>query len=419
MKRSFGVFALLLATSSLASASELPPWRDPSDLPLPASVRSAVVERHDAPIQQAPDAKSERRGAALGGARLPVYGAMRGPGCRGRWLQIGTLAWICQDAVALSDLEPVDPSDRSHVIAEHGLPYRYFFVGNDGSWGYGSLRDADEAVPEQQLEPGFAIAGVDLKSKGIERYVLTSHDLWVPLRDLSGPVRPFLFQGQTVEDGRLDFAWVVVEKARVHAQPTLSGRTKATRNRFELVRVLETKQSGGERFVRIDEQGWLRARDVRQPSLAPPPNEVLPGERWIDIELATQTLVLYEGERPVFATLVSTGRGAQGTEQATPKGVHRIWVKLRTTNMSNLSDDDAKRYYAIEDVPYVQFFSRGVGLHAAFWHRSFGYERSQGCVNLAPLDAQRLFELTSPRLPAGWHAALPTTVDEGTVIRVR
>src|SRR5690606_26136503 len=109
--------------------------------------------------------------------------------------------------------------------------------------------------------------------------------------------------------------------------------------------------------VRIDEQSWLRARDLRQPTSAPPPDEILPGERWIDIELATQTLVLYEGDRPIFATLVSTGRGAQGTERATPKGVHRIWVKLRTTNMSNLSDEDATRLYAIEDVPYVQFFS--------------------------------------------------------------
>jgi len=350
---------------------------------------------------------------------LPIYGTQAGPGCKGKWLNVGPLAWICQNAVELSELEPVAPNDRTHVVAAHGLPYRYFFVRKDGSWAYGSLRDADEAVPERQLEPGFAIAGVDLKTKGVERYVLTSHDLWVPLRDLSGPVQPFLFQGRTVEDGKLDFAWVVVDKAKVYAQPNLDSATRDVRSRFELVEVLEKRETRREHFVRIGEQGWLRARDVRQPTIATPPEEVRPGERWIDIELATQTLVVYEGATPTFATLVSTGRGAQGTEQATPIGVHRIWVKLRTTNMSNLSDDEAQHYYAIEDVPYVQFFSKGVGLHAAFWHRAFGYERSQGCVNLAPLDAQRLFELTNPRLPAGWHAALPTTVDEGTVIRVR
>lgn len=419
MKLGLGVVALSLIGSEVSAATDLPPWQAAADLPFPASVRSAIVQQHDAPIQEAPDAKSRRRGSAIGGARLPVYGAVRGPGCKGRWLNVGALAWICQDVVALSDLEPVPADDRSHLVAEHGLPYRYYFVRSDGSWAYGSLRDADEAAPERQLEPGFAVAGVDVKTKGVERYVLTSHDLWVPLRDLAGPVQPFLFQGRVVDDGRLDFAWVVVDQARVYAKPSLDARTQTTRARFHLVEVLERMETRGERFIRIGDASWLRARDVRQPTMAPPPEEVRPGERWIDIELATQTLVVYEGEKPIFATLVSTGRGAQGTEQATPKGVHRIWVKLRSTNMSNLSDEDAQHYYAIEDVPFVQFFHKGVGLHAAFWHRAFGYERSQGCVNLAPLDAQKLFELTSPRLPAGWHAVLPTAVEEGTVIRVR
>jgi lipoprotein-anchoring transpeptidase ErfK/SrfK len=143
------------------------------------------------------------------------------------------------------------------------------------------------------------------------------------------------------------------------------------------------------------------------------------GERWIDVELASQTLVAYQGDRPVFATLVSTGKGREGTELATPKGESRIWVKLESSNMDNLEDEEAERYYAIEDVPYVQFFAKGVGLHGAFWHRSFGQVRSHGCVNLAPLDAQRLFSFTSPHLPAGWTAVLPTDVEEGTIVRVR
>jgi len=76
-------------------------------------------------------------------------------------------------------------------------------------------------------------------------------------------------------------------------------------------------------------------------------------------------------------------------------------------------------YYAIEDVPYVQYFAKGVGLHGAFWHRGFGHERSHGCVNLAPLDAQWLFAFTSPHLPAGWTAVLPTSIESGTLVRVR
>jgi lipoprotein-anchoring transpeptidase ErfK/SrfK len=122
----------------------------------------------------------------------------------------------------------------------------------------------------------------------------------------------------------------------------------------------------------------------------------------------------------VFATLVSTGRGrTKGHPSETPKGNHRIWVKLVTNTMDNLENDYASSFYRIEDVPYVQYFTKGVGLHAAFWHRSFGQVRSHGCVNLTPHDAEHLFWWTGPRIPAGWTAALPTAYDRGSLIRVR
>jgi lipoprotein-anchoring transpeptidase ErfK/SrfK len=158
---------------------------------------------------------------------------------------------------------------------------------------------------------------------------------------------------------------------------------------------------------------------MRVPTSAPPPDEVGKSERWLDVDLATQTLVAYEGEKPVFATVVSTGKVAGST----PKGVHRIWVKLRTATMSNADDaqstaDDATPF-SIEDVPWVQYFSNGVALHGAFWHRKFGYAHSHGCVNLAPLDAMRLFDWTMPRLPNGWDASFPTPSEPPTVVRVR
>ena len=87
--------------------------------------------------------------------------------------------------------------------------------------------------------------------------------------------------------------------------------------------------------------------------------------------------------------------------------------------MTNLEDDDANGYYAIEDVPWVMFFHKGYGLHGAFWHRAFGHVRSHGCVNLTPGDAKWLFDWTSPALPPGWSAVLPTPDEPGTLVRVR
>ncbi len=219
----------------------------------------------------------------------------------------------------------------------------------------------------------------------------------------------------------MPLAWVSADRSRLLARPSAGALTSATKVRLEVVPVLEQSDGPGGRFLRVGDGAWIAAKDVRHPVLSEPPPEVdaSNGERWIDVDLETQTLVAYEGTRPVFATLVSTGKGKPGTPLGTPRGTHRLWIKLLTSDMDNLEDENAARYYRIEDVPWVQYFSKGVGLHGAFWHRSFGQVRSHGCVNLAPLDAERLFWWTAPHLPAGWTAAFPTPHEQGTVIRVR
>ncbi|MCA9706801.1 MAG: L,D-transpeptidase, partial [Myxococcales bacterium] len=58
-------------------------------------------------------------------------------------------------------------------------------------------------------------------------------------------------------------------------------------------------------------------------------------------------------------------------------------------------------------------------LHGAFWHTGFGRRRSHGCINLAPRDAARVFELTSPAMPEGWTSVYEHEGEVGTVVRVR
>jgi lipoprotein-anchoring transpeptidase ErfK/SrfK len=99
--------------------------------------------------------------------------------------------------------------------------------------------------------------------------------------------------------------------------------------------------------------------------------------------------------------------------------VLRIWVKILSSDMACADPDDPEANYSLQEVPYVQFFDRGVALHGTYWHRDFGRVRSHGCVNLAPLDARWLFDFTRPGLPRGWVAVYPTGVDEGTLVRVR
>jgi hypothetical protein len=185
------------------------------------------------------------------------------------------------------------------------------------------------------------------------------------------------------------------------------------------VSVQEVKDVGVARYYRIADKDWMRAEDVVQPVASPPPADVRPGERWIDVDLKRQTLIVYIGEAPVFVTLVSTGRGAPGSETETPVGRFRIWAKLRTSDMDNLENVQIRENYAIEAVPWVMFFHQGYGLHGTFWHNRFGETRSHGCVNLTPRDAERVFHWTSPRLLPGFKAVHPTPHEPGTLVRVR
>jgi hypothetical protein len=428
MKRRLPAFAALLLFVGLASAAALaapphtPPWVEPGAPLLPAGTRSARVLLDDQPLLTAPWASAPRRGAVLRDIHLPIFAVRRGAGCRGSFLEVGPSAWVCDDAVELADLPPIAAARRTLEGSPDGLPYRYFFVGPDGSSAYGRLESAEVDTPVMELDRGFAVAVTAERTIDGQRYGRTNHNLWVPMRDL-GPARAFAFQGEVLppDAASIPIAWVVNDRARVFSRPSALALTSATRARFEIVPVLEEAESNLRKFFRIGDNAWIAAKDVRHPDVAAPPPEIdeAAGERWIDVSLETQTLVAYEGKRPVFATIVSTGKGRQGTPQATPKGTHRIWIKLLTSDMDNLEDENASRYFRIENVPWVQYFSKGVGLHGAFWHRSFGQVRSHGCVNLAPLDAQRLFWWTGPHVPAGWTAVFPTKPEPGTVVRVR
>ncbi len=413
MKRS--ALAAAVAVWLLARAAAAQPWLTgpiPGDL---AAARSVVVTGPDEPLFVAPTGEAARRGAAAQGTRLALFAARPGPGCDGAWLMVGALAWVCSSRVEPSPwraLPPVGPRPDAD-----GLPFRYHFAGEYGALGYRDLATAEFGAPDVQLEPGFAVAVVQVRERNPgEEFAFTSKGFWVPMREL-GPARPSLFHGEELQ-GQLDLAWVYTEEARSFSGP--GGRRLAGRRaRFTVVPILETVTRGARRWHRVGESEWLDGRDLRSPTRPDPMPAVGPAERWIDVDRMQQVLTAFEGDRPVFATLVSTGRGPDGTLESTPAGLHRIWIKLLSSDMDNLEDEGASRLYAIQDVPWVMYFDRGYGLHGTFWHRSFGQVRSHGCVNLAPLDARWLFEWTGPRLPAGWSAVLPTAYDRGTLVHVR
>jgi len=119
-------------------------------------------------------------------------------------------------------------------------------------------------------------------------------------------------------------------------------------------------------------------------ALAMRPAGLSPGEKWIDVNLSTQTLVAFEGAAPVFDSLVSTGLA----NHPTVTGQFRIWLRFASQDMNGyrLGYD-----YYLKGVPYVQYFYQDYALHGTFWHNNFGRPMSHGCVNLPTPAAEWLF----------------------------
>jgi len=164
---------------------------------------------------------------------------------------------------------------------------------------------------------------------------------------------------------------------------------------------------------------WMKDVEGTRTKPGPAPTDLAPNEKWIDVNLTTQTLVAFEGQKPVYATLVSTGRHNDqdpSKDHRTKTGSFRIREKHIAATMDDDSASDGP--YSIQDVPWIMYFHAGIALHGAFWHSMFGHERSHGCVNLEPYDAKNLFEWAGPRLPDGWHGVHATDANPGTRVIV-
>ena len=129
------------------------------------------------------------------------------------------------------------------------------------------------------------------------------------------------------------------------------------------------------------------------------PTGIEPNEPWVHVDLSSQTLVLYRGEVPVYATLVSSG--VEGHETAA--GEFTIRRKFVSDTMADPGSDLGNDRYRIEDVPWTQYFDGSIALHAAFWHAQYGIVHSHGCINLSPNDARYVYGHTWPEIPEGWH----------------
>lgn len=136
-------------------------------------------------------------------------------------------------------------------------------------------------------------------------------------------------------------------------------------------------------------------RLVPEEEMSPLSPDVPDEQKSIIVDLTTQMVTAFEGEKLVFSQRCSSG--AKGTE--TPKGDFRTYHKGPSIHMTN-QGDAVNNIYNLPGVPWVSFFTgTGVAFHGTYWHNDYGRPRSHGCVNLPSDAAKFIYRWTMPNVP--------------------
>lgn len=401
----------------------VPPRIDPEPVTEAADTKTVRVPEDEASVLVRPGPGQPMVGSAVPGARLPVRGMWIAPNARRcnskRWYILDPFGWVCGDWVKRTEDEPSKVPVLT-VPAGKTLPFQYVMVGvkpEESVPLWATLEDMKaEAIPVFQLKKGDTVAidetAPPLKWKGTSYYVAQDGRVL--------PVKPTFRMGDGSQwsglpldaEAPLPFAWVTTRQAKIYDGPTPSAQVVERAERRSRLPILEESGTGRHRRLRVGDGRWMRADDLNEVRLLTRPTSVVGHEKWIDVDLGEQVLVAYEGNRPVFATLTSSGRAI-----ATPRGNYPIWGKVSTITMKSQPYED--QTYYVDRVPWVLFFQAHNAIHGAYWHDLFGVTKSHGCVNVAPKDARWLFEWVPPALPAQWSGLRTPNLLEGVFVHVR
>jgi hypothetical protein len=230
-----------------------------------------------------------------------------------------------------------------------------------------------------------------------ERFYRTVRKHYVRERDLELLEPPKMHGEPLGEEYRLPLAFVYGEDTPLHCQAGGAWAPCGVARKHARFVALETFEHEGRQLVRGAGEIAVALDTLRIAREVERPEEVPAGEKWLHIDLSEQTLVAYEGDRPVYATLVSTGREGYST----PTGLYRTTRKWLTRTMRGRDPVDG--IYDVEEVPWVMYYLRGYAVHGAYWHDDFGKVRSHGCTNVAPIDMRWVYGWASLKVPEGWH----------------
>ena len=303
---------------------------------------------------------------------------------------------VCWDGAADSDacLEMIaaHPKPELDSVGKDRFTLSYYSFWRVGPQAV-NLYDAPDGSVVGQIAAGFNF--VNAINTSVEGWIQRLGGEWIRRVDAEY-TRASNFKGVLLpEDWQHPFA-IILDKTGIYTslRPGVKGSIESgyVTRRYDRVNIFAREEdAAGNVWYLIGPRQWLRQEFVAMFAPARRPFGVR--GHWVAVDLFEQTLIAYEDDVPVFATLVSSGL----PDWSTNEGIFEIWARLDRDSMSGATG--APDAYALQDVPWTMYFDGDISLHGTYWHDDFGYRRSHGCVNLSISDARWLYEWTAQSEP--------------------
>lgn len=248
-----------------------------------------------------------------------------------------------------------------------------------------TMYDAPHGNPIGQMAAGYNFVTIINQEN---EFTQINWGVWVPseqiaLADVSH------FSGVELQSHpKRPFAWMLAEAHPSRYPGGPQDKEQEQIERYTLMNIYGIEYVDGWEWYLVGPNQWVQQIRVAKVHPIARPAEVGPNDRWFAIDLYEQTLVAYEGDRMVFATLISSGL----PQWSTNEGLFKVYERYEATRMSGAVGQPD--FYFIEEVPYVMYFDDEIGLHGTYWHDRFGYRQSHGCVNLSIMDSWWIYDFT-------------------------
>lgn len=396
------------------------------DVPVPPENGPLLgATAHATPIRLAPNRAAGVVGYLHAGAKVPrAEQAFSHEGCDEGWYPIRPRGFVCLDEGATINLD--HPTLATMAIAPDlnaALPYTYARTTRDTLlWAPKSAQErtisSDRTITSRS---GAAIVGsweaTDPEGHA-RRLAMLTNGRFVDVSDVEEATASDFAGLPLGEAEKLPVGFIV---KRGIAAWDVSGPTferKRELQYHELLRLTgRTKDVKEAKYWETSDGLWVRHQDMTTIAERPEkPGFVKAGQRWIDVSVIAGTLVAYEGNQPVYATLVSVGRDRASDElpdaKLTKRGEFAVTAKYVTGIASDVSSF-ANRV-EIHDAPWIIELASGQAIHGAFWHNRFGIEHGDGNIQLSPADARWLFQWVTPEVPSNWHGVIVQAGDTAT-----